>query len=97
MTLTGKLQPPDLKESDDHGDNHETIDDSVRNVVGQDGKESKLFLVDQSKVQDEGDDGGRQGQEEHAQSRPNRDLLRSISKAHPLAIKQLSSVRRSQS
>ena len=53
-----------MKEADDHGDNHHGVDDGVRDVVGQDGEEPQLVLIDQGKVQDEND--GRRHQTKQA-------------------------------
>ena len=61
--ILNKLKIPDLDEADDDGEDHQAVDDSVVHVDHENCDQVEVLLVHQSKVEDQGDGEGHQGQQ----------------------------------
>ena len=58
-----ELEISNLDEADDDGNDHESVDDGVADVDDEHGDQMKVFLVDEGKVENEGDGERHQSQQ----------------------------------
>lgn len=58
-----KLKVPDLDKTDNDGEDHQAVDDGIVHVDHENCDQVEVLLVHQSKVEDQGDGEGHQGQQ----------------------------------